>query len=67
MIDGRPDILRVRAMYFSGYYFRLFAEECLACAREATTAERRNHHLAMADMWNRVAARQERDNNECAR
>jgi hypothetical protein len=49
-------------MYFTD--FRLFAEESLACAREATSEERRKHYLAMADMWNNIAARQERDDRQ---
>lgn len=39
--------------------FRLFVDECLACAREATTDERRRHHLAMAKMWSTAASRLE--------
>lgn len=46
--------------------FRLFADESLACAREATTAKWQVHHLAMADMWIRAAAKQQRDDNERA-
>ena len=51
-------------MYFTGYDFRLFAEESLACAREATSDQQRKHYLAMAEMWNNIAARQERDDRE---
>jgi len=43
--------------------FRLFAEECLACAREATTDERRRHYLAMAKMWTTAAGRLESGDN----
>jgi hypothetical protein len=46
-------------MKFTGSEFRLFVEECLACAREATTDERRRHHLAMAKMWSTAAGRLE--------
>jgi hypothetical protein len=48
-------------MKFTEFEFRLFVDECLACAREATTDERRRHHLAMAKMWSTAAGRLERD------
>jgi len=48
-------------MKFTGFEFRLFAEECLACAREAKTDERRRHHLAMAKMWTTAAGRLDSD------
>jgi len=48
-------------MKLTGSEFRLFAEECVACAREATTEERRTHHLAMAKMWSTAAGRLEGD------
>ena len=50
-------------MHFSGYEFRLFVAEYLACAAEAKTEERRQHYLAMADAWNGFAVRQERDDS----
>ena len=48
-------------MKFTGSEFRLFVEECLACAHEATTGEGRRHHLAMAKMWSTAASRLEGD------
>lgn len=42
-------------------YFRLFADEAIACAREATTAKSQSHYLAMAAMWDRAAVKQQRD------
>jgi hypothetical protein len=46
-------------MKLTGSEFRLFVDECLACAREATTDECRKHHLAMAKMWSTAAGRLE--------
>ena len=47
------------AMKLAGSEFRLFVDECLACANEATTDEGRRHHLAMAKMWSTAAGRLE--------
>ena len=52
-------------MHFSGCEFRLFVEEYLACAADAKTDERRQYWLGMADMWNGVAVRQEREDSRC--
>ena len=52
-----------KVMKFTGFEFRLFAQECLACAREATTDERRRHHLAMAKMWTTAAGRLDSDDS----
>jgi hypothetical protein len=46
-------------MTLTGVEFGLFDEECLACAREATTDERRSHYLDMAKMWTTEANRLE--------
>ncbi len=57
------DVVRGHAMKLTGSEFRLFVDECLACAREATTDECRRQHLAMAKMWSTAAGRLEDNGN----
>jgi hypothetical protein len=43
-------------MVFTASEFRQYAEECLASARTATSAERRKHFVDMAKLWATAAA-----------